>query len=118
MEYRHYETVFILTPVLSQIQVDEVVDKFKKLINDMKCEIINEQDLGIKRLAYPIKSKNTGIYRLLEFRGIPSVINKLEVEYSRDERILRFMTITLDKHGVEYNIKKREMLKSKENIKE
>ena len=102
-----YETVFIATPVLSESQMKEAVAKFKKIITDSKGEIVYEEDWGLKKLAYPIQKKSTGFYHLIEFRAEPSLIAKLEVEYRRDERILRFLTMKMEKYAVAYAEKKR-----------
>ena len=83
-----YETVFIATPVLSENQMKEAVQKFKKVITDHKGEIVHEENWGLKKLAYPIQKKSTGFYYLIEFRGAGSLIEKLEVQYRRDERII------------------------------
>jgi small subunit ribosomal protein S6 len=64
-----YETVFIATPVLSENQMKEAVQKFKKIITDSEGEIIHEENWGLKKLAYPIQKKSTGFYYLIEFRG-------------------------------------------------
>ena len=102
-----YETVVILNPVLSQDQVNETVDKFRKILTDTGTEIVFENNWGLRKLAYPIQKKNTGFYYLIEFRSDGSNIGKLELEYKRDERIMRFLTVSLDKHAVTYNEKKR-----------
>ena len=102
-----YETVFIATPVLSESQMKEAVAKFKKIITDSKGEIVYEEDWGLKKLAYPIQKKSTGFYHLIEFRAEPNLIAKLEVEYRRDERILRFLTMKMEKYAVAYAEKKR-----------
>jgi len=102
-----YETVFIATPVLSESQMKEAVAKFKKIITDSKGEIVYEEDWGLKKLAYPIQKKSTGFYHLIEFRVEPDLIAKLEVEYRRDERILRFLTMKMEKYAVAYAEKKR-----------
>ena len=102
-----YETVFIATPVLSESQMKEAVAKFKKIITDGKGEIVYEEDWGLKKLAYPIQKKSTGFYHLMEFRADPSLIANLEVEYRRDERILRFLTMKMEKYAVAYAEKKR-----------
>ncbi len=104
-----YETVFILTPVLSQEQMKEAVEKFKQVLTDNGTEIVYENNWGLKKLAYPIQKKNTGFYYLIEFKAEPETIAKLEVEYKRDERVLRFLTVALDKHAITYNVKKRKM---------
>ena len=102
-----YETVFILTPVLSDVQMKEAVEKFKGILTAEGAEIVNEENWGMRKLAYPIRKKTTGFYYLIEFRAEGSVINDLEIAYKRDERLLRFLTVSLDKHAVAYNEKKR-----------
>ena len=102
-----YETVFILTPVLSDEQMKETVAKFKKLLTDNGAEILNEEAWGLKKMAYAIQKKSTGFYCLLEFKAEPSLINKLEVNYRRDEKVIRFMTVKLDKYAAEYAIKRK-----------
>jgi len=109
-----YETVFIATPVLSENQMKEAVQKFKRVIAENEGEIIHEENWGLKKLAYPIQKKSTGFYYLLEFKGPGNIVEKLEVQYRRDERIIRFLTFRMDKFSVEYADKKR---KQKESVK-
>ncbi len=104
---KQYETVFIMNPVLSQEQVIDTVDKFRKILTDSGTEIVHENNWGLRKLAYPIQKKTTGFYYLIEFKSSGELINKLEIEFKRDERIMRFLTILLDKHAVAYNEKKR-----------
>ena len=104
-----YETVFIATPVLSEAQMKEAVNKFRRIITDNNGELIHEEDWGLKKLAYPIKKKSTGFYYLFEFRSEGEFINKLETEFRRDERIMRFLTFKMDKHAIAYSEKKRKM---------
>ncbi len=103
----NYETVFILTPVLSEDQMKETVSKFQKFLKEKGAEIVFERNWGLKKLAYPIQKKSTGFYYLIEFKAEGSVINDLEIVYKRDERLLRFLTVKLDKHSLAYNEKKR-----------
>jgi small subunit ribosomal protein S6 len=102
-----YETVFILTPVLSEEQAKEAVAKFKSVLKSCKAKILHEENWGLKKLAYPIQKKTTGFYHLFEFEADGQAIAKLETEYKRDERILRYLTVKLDKHAIAYNEKKR-----------
>jgi small subunit ribosomal protein S6 len=103
----NYETVFILTPVLSEAQMKEAVEKFKKVLTDANAEILNEENWGLRKLAYPIEKKSTGFYQLIEFAGEPELINTLETQFRRDERVIRFLTVKLDKYAVEYAEKRR-----------
>jgi small subunit ribosomal protein S6 len=113
----HYETVFIATPVLSEHQMKEAVQKFKKVITENSGAIIHEENWGLKKLAYPIQKKSTGFYYLIEFSGPGEIIEKLEVQYRRDERIIRFLTFRMDKFAVEYAEKKRKQRET-EKVKE
>ena len=104
---RQYETVFIMNPVLSEDQVRETVGKFRKFLTDHKAEIIFENNWGMKKLAYPIQKKKSGFYFLIEYKADAQLVSKLEVEFTRDERVMRFLTVALDKHAIAYNEKKR-----------
>ncbi len=110
MELRNYETVFILTPILSEQQTKDAVDKFKKILTDNNAEIVNEDAWGIRKLAYPIQNKHTGYYYIIEFKAEGTLIAKLELEYKRDEKVIRFLTTVLDKHSIAYNEKKQKGL--------
>lgn len=110
---KQYETVIILTPVLLQEQVDEAVAKYRKFLADNGAEIVHENNWGLRKLAYPIQKKNTGFYFLFEFKAEATLVAKLEIEYKRDERLMRFLTIALDKHAVTYNERKRRMATQK-----
>ena len=108
-----YETVFIATPVLSETQIKEAVGKFKDLINASGSELIHEEHWGLKKLAYPIQKKSTGFYHLFEFKASPAFVGKLETEYRRDERIIRFITLKLDKYAAEYSEKRQKKVNAK-----
>ena len=112
----HYETVFILTPVLSDEQMKETVAKFTKLLADNGAEIVNEEIWGLKKMAYAIEKKSTGFYNLLEFKAEPSVIKTLETGVRRDEKVIRFMTVKLDKYAVEYAEKRKSKYAKKEEV--
>ena len=111
-----YEVVFIMTPVLSEEQMMDTVTKFKKILTDNGSEIVHENNWGLRKLAYPIQKKNTGFYYLVEFTSTGEIISKMETEFKRDERVMRFLTVKLDKHAIAYNEKKRKnaLLKKEE----
>jgi small subunit ribosomal protein S6 len=104
---KNYETVFILNPVLSEDQMKDTVDKFVKVLKKAEAQVINVEHWGLKKLAYPIQHKSTGFYNLIEFAATPDTVNALETEYRRDESVMRFLTISLDKHAVIYNERRR-----------
>ena len=109
-----YETVFILTPVLSDEQMKEAVEKFKGVLTNAGAEIINEENWGLKKFAYPIDKKTTGFYVLIEFNAAPEMIKTLEIAYRRDEKVLRFLTVKMEKYAAEYAAKRRSNKQPKE----
>lgn len=109
----HYETVFIMTPVLSDDQVKEAVKKYLTLLKENGADIVFEESWGLKKLAYPIQKKNNGFYHLIEFTAEGDVVNLLETAFRRDEKLIRFLTVKLDKFAVAYNEKKRMQKSSK-----
>ena len=104
---KQYETVFIATPVLSEEQIKEAVDKYRDFITSEGGEIVYEEDWGLRKLAYPIQKKTTGFYHLFEFKADSQFIDKLETQYRRDERIIRFLTFAMDKHSIAYAERRR-----------
>ncbi len=109
-----YETVFIMTPVLSDQQMKETVAKFKGFLVESGAEIINEEEWGLKSMAYPIQKKSTGFYELIEFKAEPAVLAKLETAYRRDERVIRFLTVKLEKYAALYAEKRRNKFKKED----
>ena len=113
-----YETVFIITPVLSDAQMKETVQKFKDLLTERGAEMVHEEHWGLKKLAYLIQKKSTGFYHLIEYRAEGELIDELETEIKRDERVMRFLTVKLDKHAIAYNEKKRRKAKEQKEEKQ
>ena len=99
---KQHETVFIATPVLSDSQMKEAVEKYVNLIKDNGGEIVYQEDWGLKTLAYPIQHKTSGFYYLIEFKADTQFVATLETQYHRDERIIRYLTVALDKNAIAY----------------
>ena len=106
----NYETVFIMNPVLSEEQMRETVKKFTKTLKNYKAKIGNEEYWGLKKLKYPIQKKNTGFYYFIEFEAEGTTIADLEILFKRDERVMRWLTVRLDKYSIAYSERRRERL--------
>ncbi|MDR2979624.1 MAG: 30S ribosomal protein S6 [Bacteroidales bacterium] len=110
----HYETVFIMTPVLSDEQMKETVKKFENYLLEKGAEIVHQENWGLRRLEYPIAKKTSGFYQLFEFKADPSIVKDYEIQFRRDEKIMRYLTVSLDKHAIAYNEKRRNLKKEKQ----
>ncbi|MCJ7468392.1 MAG: 30S ribosomal protein S6 [Maribacter sp.] len=103
----HYETVFILNPVLSDVQIEETVKKFEDFLINNGAKMVSKENWGLKKLAYPIQHKKSGFYHLFEFTSPGETVGPYEQEFKRDERVMRFLTVKLDKHAVAWAEKRR-----------
>ena len=107
MSNKQYETVFILTPVLSDEQTKEALNSYRKLLKELGAKIVHEESWGLKKLAYSIKKKNTGFYQLFQIEAPGNAIAELETAFKRDERILRYLNVRLDKYALEWAEKRK-----------
>ena len=105
---RHYETTFIIEPVLSGDEIDKTARSYVDLLEKAGCEIVHVNRLGLRQLAYPINNRSTGIYFSIEFASpTGEIIDTLELAFRRDERVMRFLSVKLNKFGVKFNEDKR-----------
>jgi small subunit ribosomal protein S6 len=109
MAKTHYESVVVLTPVLSEKMLQDAVSSFEKLITENGGELIHKENWGLTKMAYPIQKKTTGFYQIFEFaaEADAQIVDKLELAYRRDEQVLRYLCIKLDKHAIKYNERRR-----------
>ena len=112
----HYETVFILNPVLSESQIEEAVQKYVDFIKTQEGSFTSQENWGLKKLAYPIENKKSGFYHLFEYSAPNEVVSALEVEFRRDERVMRYLTVKLDKHSLAWAEKRRKKNKAKSKV--
>ena len=105
---KQYEVTFIVDPVLSDDEIKSTAKNYTDLITTEGGVVVHLEELGLRQLAYMINKRNTGVYFSLEFQSESGgFIPKMELAMKRDERILRFLTVSLDKYGVKYNDDKR-----------
>ncbi len=112
----HYETVFILNPVLSKEQIKETVKKYEDVLISKGAKMISNEDWGLKKLAYAIQHKKSGFYHLFEYTVEGDAINELEINFRRDERVMRYLTVALDKHAIAWAEKRRKRNKKKRKL--
>lgn len=103
-----YETTFILNPELSEGEYKEAVSKYVQMIKDNEGKVHNIEHWGMRKLAYPVRKKTNGYYAYIEFRAYPEFVLELEQNYRYNESIIRYLTVKLDKHALEFNQKRRE----------
>ena len=105
---KNYEVTFIVDPVLSGEEIKATAQTYVEHLKSEGCKIVHVDEMGLRQLAYPINRRTSGVYYCVEFEA-PSgeFITKMELALRRDERIMRFLTVRLDKYGVKYNADKR-----------
>lgn len=117
---RNYEVNFIVDSVLSGDEINATAQTYFDMLTSNECTIVDKGEMGLRQLAYPIKGRSTGVYFCTEFQ-VPSgaFLAKLELALRRDERIVRFLSVKLDKFGVKFNDDRRNGLigKKKDKVK-
>jgi small subunit ribosomal protein S6 len=91
-----YESVLILKPTLSDTEVNELLEKTKKIISSDGGEVLGEDRWGRRKLSTPIKANREGNYIQLKFNGSPSVLNKLDHHCRVTDAIMRNMTVRVE----------------------
>jgi small subunit ribosomal protein S6 len=95
--------------VLSSDEIQATAQTYLDMLTTEGSTIIFKNEMGLKQLAYPINKRSSGVYFCFEFQAEDgTVIPKAELALTRDERIMRFLTVRLDKYGVKYNQDKRD----------
>lgn len=98
---REYETIFVLDSSLDGDRVEGEIEKVLKTISDNSGSVHEVQRWGRRRLAYPIRKKNDGIYTRVRFDGNNVVLSELDRKYQVNESMLRYMTVVIDHPYVE-----------------
>ena len=102
---------FIVDPVLSGDEIKTTAQTYVDRLQAEGCTIVHVDEMGLRPLAYPINRRSSGVYFCIEFQTEnASFLNSFELSLKRDERMLRFLTVQLDKYGVKYNDDKRKGL--------
>jgi small subunit ribosomal protein S6 len=105
---RNYEVTFIIDPVLSGDELKSTAQKYITYLEEHGASIVHIDEMGLRPLAYTINKRSSGIYYCIEFSMADGTeIDKFELNLRRNESILRFLTVSLDKFGVKYNADKR-----------
>lgn len=104
----NYEVTFIVDPVLSGDEINATAQTYVDLLKNEGCNIVHVNELGLRPLAYAINKRQSGVYYCVEFETEKGdFLSNMELSLRRDERIMRFLTVRLDKFGVKYNADKR-----------
>ena len=92
---RRYETITIITANIAEDEIDTILDRMAKIIQEENGEVLKVDKWGLRKLAYLIKKEQQGSYILTEYAGTPAAVNEIERIFKIDDRILKYMTIKL-----------------------
>jgi small subunit ribosomal protein S6 len=90
---RHYETLFIINPDLTEEETAATVEKFAAILTDAGSTMVKVDHWGRRRLAYEVKKFSKGYYVLFEYGALPETVAEMERNFKIDERVIRFMTV-------------------------
>ncbi len=90
---RHYETLFVLKPTLTEEEAKAKFEFIKDVIQNNGGEIVATEDIGVRKLAYPIEKFERGHYYIIYFKAPSHTVRELERIYRITEDVIRFLTI-------------------------
>jgi len=94
---RRYETFVIVDPDLSQDQRGQVLQRVEELITQMDGFLVFTDEWGERKLAYDIKKRTRGYYVRFDYCGLSQLVDEIERFFRIDDRVLKYMTVLLDK---------------------
>ena len=109
----NFEATLLISPDLTVKKIESIEKLFEKNVKSFGCSIIAKENWGLKKFAYPIQNKKSGFYHLIEYQGSVGVSKNIELEFRRDERFMRYLTVKLEKHALDWSEKRRKKLKEK-----
>lgn len=96
---RRYETMVIVDPDLSSEKQDPLFERMEETISQQGGMLISRDDWGTRKLAYEIKKKTRGHYLRLDYCGTGELVSELERFYRIDDRVMKYMTVLLEKEA-------------------
>ncbi|MDQ7046220.1 MAG: 30S ribosomal protein S6 [Sulfurovum sp.] len=100
-----YETLFVLKPTLTDEETAAQIAKIKAILAKEGAELIATNDMGMRKLAYPVEKQSRGYYTVLLYKGEGTIINELERNLKINEEVMKFLTVkyTKDKELIQFD---------------
>lgn len=95
---RRYETMVIVDPDVTEQERTELFDRFGELIAGQSGYLVENDEWGTRKLAYPIKKKPRGFYLRIDYCGSGNLVTELERNLRIEDRILKYMTVLLEEN--------------------
>ncbi len=116
---RHYETTFIIDPILSGDEIKQTAQMYVEFLKEEGCNIVHFEEMGVLELAFPMNKRTSGAYFFVEYQAENgNCIDKMELAFRRDDNVIRYLTVKVNKFRAQYNEDKRAGKFNKEAKKE
>ncbi len=93
-----YETLFVVKPTLTEEEIAAQIEKIKDVLAKENAELVATDDMGMRKLAYPVQKNNRGYYTVLFYKAEGSVISELERNLKNNESVIKFLTVKYSKN--------------------
>ena len=92
-----YETLFVVKPTLTEEEIKSQIEKVRAVLEKEGAELVAADDMGMRKLAYPVQKNNRGYYTVLFFKAKGEVIAELERNLRINEEVIKFLTVKYSK---------------------
>ena len=111
----HYETVFILNPVLSEQQIKETVSKFEDFLTSKGAKMVAKEDWGLKNQLTKFNTRKVVFITYFNLKQAQKLLSLMKQNLDVTKELCVFLTVSLDKHAISWAERRREKLKAKSN---
>ncbi len=112
---RHYETVFLISPNLSEEETESLVQQMEEVVAKKKGKLINKDEWGKRKLAYPIQKFEEAFYVLFHYEGKSEIPDELERRFKQSDTVLRYLTVKKEMRENIRGRKKKAPVKAEES---
>lgn len=98
IQMNKYESIIIIKPTLTEEEIKDTINKYKKTFEEFSDRAVEVEDLGKKKLAYEVQGNKEGNYVVFNFYG--SVKNMYDIEkiYRADDNVMKFLTMKTEEN--------------------
>ena len=113
---RQYETVFLISPKLTEEETEGLIHQMEEVVSEKKGKLINKEEWGKRRLAYPIQKFDEAVYVIFHYEGKSEIPDELERRFKQSDTIIRYLTVKKETRENVRGKKKRAPVKAEESF--
>ncbi|CAA6798897.1 MAG: SSU ribosomal protein S6p [uncultured Sulfurovum sp.] len=93
----NYETLYVLKPTLTDEETAANIAKIEEILVKNGAEILATNNMGMRKLAYPVEKNERGVYTIVYFKAEGTIVSELERNLKFNEEVIKYLTVKYTK---------------------